>query len=66
LKVQVLEPESHVPTVAQSPPVASSVIVISAKAFGTNRTPNRKIPKNTGKIIFLVIFYLISMPINLI
>jgi len=29
----------------------------SAKAFGTKRIPSRKIPKNTGKIIFLVIFY---------
>ena len=57
VKVQVLEAESHVPIDAQSPPVASSVIVISAKASGTNRTPSRKIPKITGKIIFLVIFY---------
>jgi len=66
VKVQVLEAESHVPIDAQSPPVASSVIVISAKAFGTKRIPSRKIPKIAGKIIFLVIFYLIGIPISLI
>ena len=57
VKVQVLEAESHVPMVAQSPPVASSVIVISAKASGTNRTPSRKIPKTIGRSICLVILY---------
>ena len=37
--------------------MASSVIVISAKAFGTNIIPTRKIPKSTGKNVFLVILY---------
>ena len=57
VKVQVLEAESHVPMVAQSPPVASSDIVISAKAFGTNIIPTRKIPKTIGRSICLVILY---------
>ena len=54
--MQVFEPESHVPICVQSPPLAPSVISY-AKAFGTNRTPSRKIPKNTGKNVFLVTFY---------
>ena len=34
VKVHVRVPASHVPTVEQSPPVASSVMVSSAKASG--------------------------------
>jgi len=36
------------------------------KASGTNRIPTRKTPKMSGKIIFLVIFILTCVPINLI
>ena len=43
VKVQVRVPASHVPTDAQSPPVASSVMVNSAKASGIIKIPIREI-----------------------
>ena len=55
--MHVFEDASHVPICVQSPPLAPSVISY-AKASGTAKNPIAKITKNTGKIIFLVTFYL--------